>query len=119
MPRGRAFLQTAHGRGAGVVVSAVTLTEVLRGGPWDAAVHRVLARIRVLPVTPDLARSAGELLGATGLSGHRCALEAVVAVTALRADRPAVLLTSDVGDLHRLVDEPDRPKDSRVVVVHV
>ncbi|WP_198286979.1 type II toxin-antitoxin system VapC family toxin [Frankia sp. QA3] len=105
--------------GAGVVVSSITLTEVLRGGPRDAAVHRVLARIRVLPVTPDLARSADELLGATGPSGHRCAIDAVVAATALRADRPAILLTSDVDDLHRLVDEPDRPQDSRVVVVHV
>ncbi|WP_261556494.1 type II toxin-antitoxin system VapC family toxin [Frankia tisae] len=117
--RARAYLQIAHGRGARVVASSITLTEVLRGGPRDAAVHRVLARIGIVPVTPELARLAGELLGATGLSGHRCAIDAVVAVTALRADRPAVLLTSDVDDLHRLVDEPDRPKDSRVVVVHV
>ncbi len=102
-----------------MVVSAITLTEVLRGGPRDAAVHRALARILVHPVTPDLARAAGELLGACGLSGHRCAIDAVVAATALRAERPAVLLTSDVDDLHRLVAEPDRPKDSRVAVVHV
>ena len=34
-------------------------------------------------------------------------------------DRPAVLLTSDVDDLSRLVEEPDRPKAQRIAVVHV
>jgi hypothetical protein len=33
--------------------------------------------------------------------------------------RPVVLLTSDPDDLGRLVEEPGRPKDQRVVVVHV
>ncbi|WP_026152695.1 type II toxin-antitoxin system VapC family toxin [Actinopolyspora halophila] len=117
--RARAYLETARARRARVVVSAVTLTEVLRGGPRDASVHRVLSRISVLPVIPDIARSAGELLGSTGLSGHRCAIDAVVACTALGLDRPVMLLTSDPDDLNRLVEEPDRAKDQRVVVVHV
>jgi len=85
----------------------------------DAALHRVLSRIMVLPVTPAAARQAGELLGATGLSGHRCAIDAVVAVTALGLDRPTVLLTSDPGDLNRLVGEPGRPKAQRIAVVRV
>lgn len=117
--RARAFLQTARERGARVAVSAVTLTEVLRGGPRDACVHRVLSRIVVLPVSPELGRQAGELLGASGLTGHRCALDAVVAATALGLPRPLVLLTSDPDDLARLVDEPDRPKGQRIAVVHV
>jgi predicted nucleic acid-binding protein len=118
-PRARAFLATAINRRARVCASAITLTEVLRGGPRDAAVHRVLARITLLPVTPEVARQAGELLGATGLSGHRCAIDAVVAVTAQRLDRPAVLLTSDPDDLNRLVEEPGRPKAQRIAVVRV
>jgi predicted nucleic acid-binding protein len=97
----------------------MTLTEVLRGGPRDAPVHRVLSRITVQPVTAEVARRAGELLGATGLSGHRCAIDAVVAATALGAARPVVLLTSDPDDLNKLVEEPDRSKDERIAVMHV
>jgi predicted nucleic acid-binding protein len=117
--RVRAFLESARERGARVTVSAVTLTEVLRGGPGDAPVHRVLSRITVQPVSADVGRRAGELLGTTGLSGHRCAIDAVVAATALGVARPVVLLTSDPDDLNKLVEEPDRPKDQRIAVVHV
>ncbi len=66
-----------------------------------------------MPVTAEIARRAGELLGATGLSGHRCAIDAVVAATALVMERPAVLLTSDLDDLSRLVEEPERPMPKR------
>jgi hypothetical protein len=45
--RARAHLETAIARRARVVASAMILTEVLRGGPRDAAVHRVLSRITV------------------------------------------------------------------------
>ena len=115
----RAHLETARFRRAQVVVSAITLTEVLRGGSHDAAVHRVLSRITVLPVTSELARRAGELLGQTGLSGHRCAIDAVVAATALELDRPVVVLTSDPDDLATLTEEPERPKAQRIVVIPV
>jgi predicted nucleic acid-binding protein len=117
--RARAFLQTARERRARVVVSAITLTEVLRGGPRDASVHRVLSRVVVLPVSAELGRRAGELLGAAGLSGHRCAIDAVVAATALALPRPLVVLTSDPDDLTKLVEEPDRPKHQRIAVVRV
>ena len=115
--RTRSYLDSARKRGARVAVSAITLTEALRGGPRDAAVHRVLSRIIVISVTERIARRAGELLGATGLSGHRCAIDAVVAATALDAERPAVLLTSDPDDVNKLVEEPGRPKTQRIVVV--
>ena len=117
--RARAHLKTARTRRARLAVSAITLTEVLRGGARDAAVHRVLSRITVVPVTAEIARRAGELLGATGLSGHRCAIDAVVAATALELERPVVLLTSDPDDLSRLVEEPELPKAQRAAVVHV
>ncbi len=118
--RARAHLETALARRARVAVSAITLTEVLRGGPRDAAVHRVLSRITVVPVTPEIARRVGELLGAAGLSGHRCAIDAVVAATtALELERPVVLLASDPDDLSRLVEEPQRPKAQRISVIHV
>jgi predicted nucleic acid-binding protein len=115
----RAYLETARVRRARIVVSAITLAEVLRGTSRDALVHRVLSRIVVMPVTPEVGRAAGELLGATGMSGHRCAIDAVVAATALQAARPVVLLTSDPDDMNRLVEEPGGAKDKRVVVAHV
>lgn len=117
--RTRAYLDSARTRRARVAVSAITLTETLRGGSRDATVHRVLSRITVVPVTVEIGRRAGELLGATGLSGHRCAIDAVVAATALGLERPIVLLTGDPDDLNRLVEEPDRPKAERIVVVRV
>jgi predicted nucleic acid-binding protein len=115
--RTRGYLDSARNRGARVAVSAITLTEALRGGSRDAAVHRVLSRIIVISVTEAIARRAGELLGATGLSGHRCAIDAVVAATALEMERPVVLLTTDPDDLNKLVEEPERPKAQRIVVV--
>jgi predicted nucleic acid-binding protein len=114
-----AYLDSARARRAQVAVSAITLTETLRGNPRDATVHRVLSRVTVVPVTAQIARRAGELLGTTGLSGHRCAIDAVVAATALGLERPIVLLTSDPDDMNRLVEEPERPKAERVVVVRV
>ena len=100
-------------------MSAITLTELLRGGPRDAAVHRVLSRINVVPVTAVIARRAGELLGATGLAGHRCAIDAVVAATAFDQERPVVMLTSDPDDMTRLAAESGRPKAQRIAVVRV
>jgi predicted nucleic acid-binding protein len=95
------------------------LAEVLRGGVRDAAVHHVISRIAVVPVSAEIARSAGELLGKTGLSGRRYAIDAVVAATALDMERPVVLLTSDPDDLAKLVEEPQRPKGQRVSIAHV
>jgi predicted nucleic acid-binding protein len=117
--RTRGYLDSAAARGARVAVSAITLTEVLRGGPRDAPAHRVLSRISVVPVSAAIARRAGELLGITGLTGHRCALDAVVVATTLDLERPVVLLTSDPDDMSRLAEEPQRPKAQRIAVIRV
>jgi hypothetical protein len=53
------------------------------------------------------------------LSGHRCALGALLAVVALAQPRPVVLLTSDVEDMRRLTEEPGRPRAERVEVARV
>lgn len=118
-PLVRARQRIAIARGAQVAISSITLTEVLRGGPRDAPVHQVLSRVSTLPVTAEIGRAAGELLGTTRLSGNRCAIDAVVAATALVMPRPVVLLTSDPDDLGRLVEEPDCPKERRVAVLKV
>lgn len=117
--RTRGYLDSAAARGARVAMSAITLTQVLRGGPRDAPTRCVLSRITVVPVSAAIARRAGELLGITGLSGHRCAIDAVVVATALDLERPVVLLTSDPDDMSRLAEEPERPKAQRIAVIRV
>jgi predicted nucleic acid-binding protein len=94
-------LTHAARRSTNVVVSAVTLTELLRGGPRDAAIHRIVKRIHVKDLTPELARHAGELLGTNGFTGE-AAIDAMVAATALAEPRPVVILTSDPKDLRAL-----------------
>lgn len=111
--------EAARRRRSHVVTAASTLTEVLRGGAGDAGLHRVLGRMTVIPVDKEIGRSAGELLGRTGLSGHRCALDALLAVVALAQPRPAVLLTSDPADLVRLTEEPGLPQAQRIRVIRV
>jgi len=115
----RAQARQAYRRGFAVVTAASTLAEILRGGPRDTPLHRALARINVIPIETQQGRAAGELLGRTGLSGHRCALDALLAVIALDQPRPVVVLTSDPKDLGRLTEEPGRRRAERVKVVRV
>jgi predicted nucleic acid-binding protein len=112
-------VKKANAREAFVVTAATTLTEVLRGGARDVAVHRVLGRVKVIEIDAARARAAGELLGRTGLSGHRCALDAILATIALEQPRPVVLLTSDIDDMARLTEEPERPRRERVEVIRI
>ena len=113
------FARDAHDRGGRVMTAASTIAEVLRGGSRDARVHRVLNQITVVPVDKALGRAAGALLGRTGLSGHRCTIDALLAAVALGQPRPVVLLTSDLDDMAQLIDEPGRPRAERIAVVRV
>ncbi len=117
--RTRQWFEAARTRRSEVVTAASTLAEILRGGARDAALYRVLNRITVVPVSKDHGRAAGELLGRTGLDGHRCAIDALLAAVALRQPRPVVLLTSDPADLAKLTEEPRRPMGERVAVIRV
>jgi predicted nucleic acid-binding protein len=118
-PAVRALVQTAHRRYDNVVTAASTLAEVLRGGGADARIHRILQRVTVASIDKEAGRKAGELLGATGLSGHRFAVDAMLAVVALAQPRPALLLTSDPDDMARLTEEPNRSKRERIAVIKV
>jgi predicted nucleic acid-binding protein len=117
--RAVSFAMDAHELQTPIVVAATTLTEVMRGGPRDAPLHRVLRRIDIAPIDETRARQAGELLERARLSGHSHALDALVAAVALAQPRPALLLTSDIKDMELLTQEPDRPRGERVTVVHV
>lgn len=97
----RALIVEARESGAPVVVSAVTLAEVLRGHRRDAAVYRLLTGCRLVPVSQDIGRAAGELLGRTG---RKDTVDAVVVATAATLPAPAVVLTSDPSDLGALTE---------------
>jgi len=73
----------------------------------------------VVSIDKQQGRAAGELLGLTGSSGHRCALDALLAVVALAQPRPVVLLTSDTDDMRRLTEEPSRPRAERIEVARI
>jgi predicted nucleic acid-binding protein len=118
-PRARHRFEAARGRHSRVVTAASTLAEVLRGGPRDANLHSVLRRMTVIQIDTHHGRAAGELLGRTGMSGHRCALDAILAVVALGQPRPVVLLTGDTDDMLRLTEEPGRPRAERIQVTRV
>jgi predicted nucleic acid-binding protein len=114
------WTQASHRDGkVRLFTAASTLAEVLRGGPRDAAVHRTLSIVQVTDVTQQVGRKAGELLGTTGLSGHRCALDALLAAVALAQERPVILATSDPRDLAKLTEEPGRRKRQRIAIVTV
>jgi hypothetical protein len=81
--------------------------------------HQVLGGMTVVSIDKQQGRAAGELLGLTGLSGHRCALDALLAVVALAQPRPVVVLTSDTDDMRRLTEEPGRRRAERIEVVRV
>lgn len=101
------WLDEAAVRDARVVVSAATLAEVLSGHPRDAAVHRVLSEFVVVPVSEELGAEAGRLRGAAGFAGGAQAIDAIVAATARNREPPVRVMTSDVGDLSKLLaDHP-------------
>jgi hypothetical protein len=112
-----AWARRTDALGGEIVTAASTLAEVLRGGARDARILSILRRVTVVDIDKNLGRKAGELLGATGMSGHRCTVDALIAVVALAQRRPVILLTSDPDDLARLTEEPDRRKRERIAVI--
>jgi len=102
-----------------VVISAITILEADPAGPARRRRDFVLSRLHIEPVTRELTLLAAELLHRTGMRGHRHAIDSVVAATALRQMRPTILYTSDPDDMTALCAELDRPKDERIVIIHV
>jgi predicted nucleic acid-binding protein len=85
--------------GLRVVISAATLVEARNPRMAQARFDWAVSRLVVQPVTEDIARAASRLLAASGLHGHRHAIDAIVAATALAAASPRILLTSGPEDL--------------------
>lgn len=85
-----------------VVISSVTLVEARDPKVKQAQFDYALSRVNVIAPTEAIARHAGKLLAEVGLHGHRHALDAIVAATALASPTPVTILTSNPEDLQAL-----------------
>ena len=86
-----------------IIISAVTLVEVIQPRTNRAALAWTLSQVTVEPVTKDLSLAAVALLQAAGKHGHTHALDAIVCATALAAEGHATIFTSDPTDIKALV----------------
>ncbi len=104
-PSVQAWLERARELDADVIISAVTLAEVVRGVARDASVNRVVKAAEVWPVDEQLARHAGRLLGKAGSEATIDAFVAATAVAVLERHgaNHCVVLTSDPHDLRMLL----------------
>ncbi|AQA13076.1 PIN domain-containing protein [Streptomyces malaysiensis] len=100
-----AMFQVFHETGADLVVSANTIVEVSHSRVNLPRLHWALSRVKVEPVTEQAAKAAAELLKSAGLHGHKYAIDATVAETALRQPPPVAVLTSDTDDMAKLCDD--------------
>lgn len=97
-----AWLAAARAADERVVTSVATLVEVIHPRINRAAFDWVISRLSVEPVTADVARQAATLLAQAGRHGHKYAIDAILAATALSAPRPTTVLTSDPDDIAML-----------------
>ena len=109
-PSVQAWLERARELDADVILSAVTLAEIVRGVARDAGINRVVKATDIWTADEPLARQAGRLLGN---AGSDATVDAFVAATAMagrkrRGATHCVVVTSDPHDLRVLLaDEPD------------
>jgi len=85
-------------RGAAMITSGGVVAQVWRGMPRQANLARLLGGTEVRALDHAAARRVGELLGITRTR------DLVDAHVVLLADSEDTLLTSDPGDLSRLLD---------------
>jgi predicted nucleic acid-binding protein len=107
-----AYVREAQDNDFRVVISALTPIEAFDMRSKNNRFRWHVSRLKIEPVTDEISFHAIELLREAGLHGHKYAVDAVVAATALRAAKPVVILTSDVVDMEKLCG-----KQVRIVAV--
>jgi predicted nucleic acid-binding protein len=97
--RARAIARFAEREGVRPLIPLVVLAEVYRGDATDAGIDRMSGRAAdVVPLTPRLARLAGQLRTD---AGRGSAVDVIVVATAVRVGG-AVVATADPEDLEAL-----------------
>jgi predicted nucleic acid-binding protein len=107
-----AYVREAQSNDFRVVVSALTPIEAFDMRAKNDRFRWHLSHLKIEPVTDEISFYAVDLLREAGLHGHKYAIDAVVAATALRSVGPVVILTSDADDMEKLCG-----KRARVVTV--
>lgn len=97
-----ALIREAQDNDFRVIISALTPIEAFDVRLKNDKLRWYLSRLRIEPVTDEIAFHAIDLLREAGLHGHKYAIDAVVAATALQATRPAIVLTPDADDMGKL-----------------
>lgn len=97
-----ALIREAQDNDFRVIISALTPIEAFDVRLKNDKLRWYLSRLRIEPVTDEIAFHAIDLLREAGLHGHKYAIDAVVAATALQATKPVVVLTSDADDMGKL-----------------
>ncbi|MBB1243913.1 PIN domain-containing protein [Streptomyces durbertensis] len=97
-----ALLRKAQSKDTLVAVSDLTLIEAWHGKLNMERFRWHVSRLQVLPVTEAITWRAIDLLRDADLHGHRYAIDAVVAATALGYSGPRVVVTSDADDMQKL-----------------
>ena len=97
-----AYVREAQENDFRVIVSALTSIEAFDMRVKNERFRWHLSRLKIEPVTDEISFHAIDLLREAGLHGHKYAIDAVVAATALRAAKPAIILTSDADDMGKL-----------------
>jgi predicted nucleic acid-binding protein len=110
--RVQTYLAQAQRYGADVRASLLTLAELRLDGGDAAAVAWALSQVRWVNITEADCRGAARLMSESGTRGST--VDAVIASAALRLRAPVILLTSDSGDMGRLLG---RRKDVAVIGV--
>ncbi|MET9613088.1 PIN domain-containing protein [Kitasatospora indigofera] len=100
-----ARLELAARGEADVVTSPMTLVEAYDGRTTEQRWDWVLSRVSVADLDKDEARQARRLLAATNLHGHKYAIDAMLAVVAMRQKGQVTVFTSDVDDLEKLLPD--------------
>ena len=97
-----AYVRAAQANDFRVIVSAFSPVEAFDVRSKDDRFRWHMSRLKIEPVTDEISLQAIDLLRAAGLPGHKYAIDAVVAATALRAARPTIIIASDVDDMRKL-----------------
>jgi predicted nucleic acid-binding protein len=101
-PRVTSIVREAQNNDFRVVVSAITPVEAQDVRVDADRLRWFLSRLRVEPVSEETSMTAIDLLRVARLHGHKYAIDAIVAATALRAVKPVIVLTSDEDDMTKL-----------------
>jgi predicted nucleic acid-binding protein len=96
------WLAAAEAEDNRVVTSSVTLVEARAPRTSQARFDYAVSRVNIIAPTEAIARHASKLLASASLHGHKYAIDAIVAATALTSPSPATILTSDPEDLRAL-----------------